>query len=222
MKKMKSHSMLLLILVFVIGVTAGCVGQKFNAVDYTKSCLDAMYKGEFEEYTKITNSKKEDAQKQYDENVKSIVEKFEAVGLSEELLKKYESLFRDLLRKTKYTVKEAKKDSDGNFTVSVEIEQMQIFDGVMQKTTEQTQAWAEELTSTGETIPTLEEINEKCFQIMYDLMAEKMKTVTYGEKQVVTVKVKETEKNVYSLSEKDFEKIDAMMYDVDKLADNIG
>ena len=43
-------------------------------------------------------------------------------------------LFTDLFKNVKYTAKEAKEDKDKNYTVEVEIEPAQIFDGVLEAT----------------------------------------------------------------------------------------
>lgn len=57
-----------------------------------------------------------------------------SVGVSEELSEKYMQLFTDLFKNVKYTAKEAKEDKDKNYTVEVEIEPAQIFDGVLEAT----------------------------------------------------------------------------------------
>lgn len=57
-----------------------------------------------------------------------------SVGVSEELSEKYMQLFTDLFKNVKYTAKEAKEAKDKNYTVEVEIEPAQIFDGVLEAT----------------------------------------------------------------------------------------
>lgn len=49
MRKLKN--VIAALLVLIIGTLSGCAGlQKFDASGYTKACLDATYKGEFDKY----------------------------------------------------------------------------------------------------------------------------------------------------------------------------
>ena len=49
MKKFKN--VIVALLVLIMGTLSGCAAfQKFDASGYTKACLDATYKGEFDEY----------------------------------------------------------------------------------------------------------------------------------------------------------------------------
>ena len=121
MKKFKN--VIVALLVLIMGTLSGCAAfQKFDASGYTKACLDATYKGEFDEYIKLTKQTKEDAEKTYNQNLELATQQLTAVGVSEELSEKYMQLFTDLFKNTKYTVKEAKEGKDKNYTVEVEIE----------------------------------------------------------------------------------------------------
>ena len=49
MKKFKN--VIVALLVLIMGTLSGCAAfQKFDASGYTKACLDATYKGEFDKY----------------------------------------------------------------------------------------------------------------------------------------------------------------------------
>ena len=123
MRRKKVCSIVAIMLVVVMGLLAGCGKiKKFDAGAYTKSCLDAMYKAEFGEYTKITKISEEEAQEDYDDNIEAIVGQFNSLGLSEELVAGYKQFFIDLLKNTKYTIKEVREDDDKNFEVDVEVE----------------------------------------------------------------------------------------------------
>ena len=67
------------------------------------------------------------------------------------------------------------------------------------------------------TIPSQEEITNQTFQILYDKMAANLENLTYGEKQVIEVHVTKDSKNVYSISDEDYLKLDTAMYDIDAL-----
>lgn len=216
MRKKKICSMIAVLLAVVMGMLAGCGNiKKFDAGVYTKSCLDAMYKGEFDEYIKLTQLSEEEAQDDYEENIESLIEEYEDMGLSEELLDRFESLYAKILKKAKYSIKEVKEDKDKNYTVDVEIEPMRIFEGIGEETMVQVQKYVTDLAAAG-TEPTDEELNEKIFQVLYEVMSERIENITYNEPKIVTVKVTKADDNVYEISEEDYVKMDEAMYDIDK------
>ena len=209
MKKFKN--VIVALLVLIMGTLSGCAAfQKFDASGYTKACLDATYKGEFDEYIKLTKQTKEDAEKTYNQNLT-------AVGVSEELSEKYMQLFIDLFKNTKYTVKEAKEGKDKNYTVEVEIEPAQVFEGVLVATQAEVETLVTAQAESG-TIPSQDEIIEQTFQILYDKVSANMKNITYGEKQVIEISVTKDSNNVYSISQEDYLKLDAAMYDKNNLS----
>lgn len=215
MRKLKTLTIALFVLIF--GLLSGCASvQKFDASGYTKACLDANYKGEFDEYVKLTKSTKEEAEKTYNQNLSIATKQLTSVGISEELSEKYTQLFIDLFKQVKYTVKEAKEDKDKNYKVEVEIEPAQIFNGVLEATQAEIEAMVTEMAASG-TIPSQDEIMEQTFQILYDKVAANMENLTYGEKQVIEISVTKDSNNVYSISDEDYLKLDAAMYDKDAL-----
>lgn len=215
MRKLKTVTIALFVL--ILGTLSGCANiQKFDASGYTKACLDANYKGEFDEYVKLTKSTKEEAEKIYKQNLTVATQQFSSVGISDELSEKYTALFTDLFKNVKYTVKEAKEDKDKNYKVEVEIEPAQIFTGVLEATQSEVEAMVTEMAANG-TIPSQDEIMEQTFQILYDKIAANMENITYGEKQVIEISVTKDSNNVYSISDEDYLKLDAAMYDIDTL-----
>ena len=203
MKKFKN--VIVALLVLIMGTLSGCAAfQKFDASGYTKACLDATYKGEFDEYIKLTKQTKEDAEKTYNQNLELATQQLTAVGVSEELSEKYMQLFIDLFKNTKYTVKD-------------EIEPAQVFEGVLEATQAEVETLVTAQAESG-TIPSQDEIIEQTFQILYDKVSANMKNITYGEKQVIEISVTKDSNNVYSISQEDYLKLDAAMYDKNNLS----
>ena len=95
------------------GCSRGMTAQ--GATAYVKSVLDASYKGEFDQYLKITDSTKEEAETMYEDGMNTVVESFKIEGydIPEELVDKYYELSVELYKSAKYEVGEAKKYDDG-------------------------------------------------------------------------------------------------------------
>lgn len=176
-----------------------------------------MYKADFEQYVGLTKTTEEEAKADYDANINSIVEQFETLELSEKLVSEYESFFVKLRKSTKYEIKEVRKDDAKNYEVDVEVQPLQVFEGIGEEAMAQIQSYAEELVAAGAEIPSDAEINERYFQNVCDLLTEKINHATYGKKQTFTVHVVKGEHKVYGISEEEFTNLDAIMYDIDNM-----
>lgn len=201
------------LLVVSVMVLSGCSAfQKFDAAGYTKACLDASYKGEFDEYIKLTKSTKEEAEKEYNKNLELTMNQLTSAGISDESTEKYKDLYVEIFKKLKYDVKEAKENEDKNFTVQVEVQPAKIFDGVMEAAQTEMEEFVTSKMESGE-MPSEEEIMEQTFVILHDKMSENLENLTYGEKQTIEISVTKDSNNVYSISDEDLLKIDEAMYD---------
>ncbi len=83
----------ILVSVMVLALLAGCA-KKFDASGYTKSILDLYYKGETEQYVKLTQTTKEKAEEQYTQNLDQMVEELSEWELSDELMEKFRGFLR--------------------------------------------------------------------------------------------------------------------------------
>lgn len=204
---------LMLAMVTTFSLT-GC-GAQFDASGYTQAVLDAATRAEFDKYIELTESTQEDAQAEYDEVLDSFVSEFEGLSISDELLANYRQLFVDLLAKTKYSVGEAEKDGDV-FLVPLTIEPLKIYEGFDAEVEEATVKFQEDLMaeyeSTGE-IPSDEEIYERSFQIVYDIMAARLAAATYGEPETITVTVAQDADGLWGISDADYEKMVSLLVD---------
>ncbi|MBD5465782.1 MAG: hypothetical protein HDR22_08190 [Lachnospiraceae bacterium] len=204
---------LMLALVTTLSLSGCSLFVQFDAAGYTKAVLDAATKAEFDKYIELTNSTAEDAQAEYDEVLESFLAEFESFPLSDELLEKYKQLFIDLLAKTKYSVGEAEKDGD-SFIVPLTIEPLIIYDGFDEEVEEASNAFYEELQAevdaSGE-VPSEDEIYERSYQLVYDILVARIASATYGEPQTMTVTVSQNSDGLWSISDSDYEAIVSLL-----------
>ena len=175
-----------------------------------KDVLDLLTKGETEQYMKLTDRTKEQAEQDYEDNIDSMMEGMGEVGLSDELTENYRTLYKDIYKKAKYTVTGAEKmkDKDG-YTVTVEVEQMTgLFDGLEDEVTNRVMEEMANLTPD----TTEDEINELVFQTMYDVLQERVDAISYNDPQTVTVEVL-GEDGVYSITDDGYTDLDDALID---------
>ncbi len=196
--------------VMVLTMLAGCGMKPDDAKAYVQATLDAGYKADFDEYAKITDSTKEEAQKLFDNNIDTVTNSlgFSALGATEETTEKYRELLKEIFAKAKYTIGEA-KEKDGGFEVEVKAEPMQIFSGVQDELVTKLQ---EEVAKSGQ--PKEDEINQLAIDMLYDLLNEKLASVTYGEPQSITVHVTKDSSNVWNITESDLQAVDAALFTI--------
>lgn len=207
-----------LIISMAVMLLGGC-GKKFDASGYTKSVLDVCYKNETEQYMKLTNSTKEEAEAVFTDNMDQIMEGFAELNLSEELQANYKVFFEDLAKNVKYTVGEAVEDKQGNFTVDVSVEPItnlqDTYEEFMTKTEEYTAQVPADIMNGGET-PTEDEMQNKIFEIYYDILRASIDAgINYGEAETVTMHVNKGNGNVYEIPEADLTALDELTIEAD-------
>lgn len=218
MKKGKKLLRWGILLVASLFLFSACGARAYDASGYVKSMLDSQTRGKHEQYLELTDSTKEEAEDLYNETIEAQMDAMSAADLSDELSGKYEELFKKIFKQTKYTVGEAEEGEDDSFTVPVEVETLQLFEGLGDELT----AYKEELTvevmtqmaETG-VMPEEEELNEKVFQHLYEYLNKKVENPTYGEKSTIEVEVTKNDDGIYEADESDLEEIDKKLIDTD-------
>lgn len=215
--KQISKKMLALMLALVTTFSlSGCsLFSQFDAAGYTQAVLDAATRADFSKYIELTESTEEEAQAEYDEVLDSFLAEFEGLSISDELLANYKQLFIDLLAKTKYTVGEAEKDGDV-FLVPVTIEPLKIYEGFDEEVEEASTKFQEEIMAEYEAsgeMPSDDEIYERSFQIVYDIMSARLASATYGEAETVTITVAQDDDGLWGISDSDYEKMVTLLVD---------
>ena len=211
---MKKRGLLAVLLIAVMTLLCGCGGMSAeDAQSYAKSIMDASYKGEFDKYVEWTKSSKEEAQKLYESNVDTTMQEagFSQLGLSEELNANYRQLFLDMIKQANYEVGEAKEAGDKAYTVDVTVKPFTAFEGLQDEVQAAVTAEMTEMTE----IPDQNAINQMVFQKMYEIMAAKVASPTYGEPTTVTITVKPDSDGVYFIDQTDMTALDDALFPSD-------
>lgn len=213
---MKKRSMLGAVLAGVMLLLCGCGGLTTDdAKEYVQSALDSSYKAEFKTYAEVTDTTEKEAEEAYEANLDTIMKEagFDDTGISDELKKKYRSLFEKMLKAANYKVKEAKETEDDTFEVKVEVRPFTAFSTI----SDELDQWVTEEYSNAETVPTDEELNEAIMQKMYELMNAKLENPTYGDKTTQKIHVKKNKDNVYYIPNDDLTAVDDVLFPPNQL-----
>ena len=206
---MKKRIAGILALTLAFATLLGGCGSKMTADDaksYAQACLDASYKGEFDEYLSQTDSTKEEAQEMYDNGINLTMEAsdIENSGVSQELQYKYRQMFIDLYKSADYTLDNAKEDGEDGFTVDVTVKPFRIFEGL----DDELNAKLEEIAANMTEVPSDEEINEMVYQAMYDIISPKLSNMEYGDPVTVTIHVVPDDDGVYYVPDDDYQAVE--------------
>ncbi len=194
------------ILAMCLSLTA--CGEPFDAKGYTQGCLDALLKGEYENYTSTTGISSEEAQKERDEVLDTMVDTFAQAGsMTDEAQKSsYRELFMNMFSKAKYEVGEAVESGDDSFTVPVTTYKLKVFRGITEDLSDDLENWVKSYVKKNTTAPDQKAIIDKTWELALGILNKKVENPEYGEAQVVNVTVAKTadgSKEVYTISEQD-------------------
>ena len=210
MRKYVRNVVVLLVATAVVVLT-GCQ-KPFDATGYTQAVLDLITRGETEAYEGFADTSEEEARQQYEAVISSYMQEFDSLGFSDELTEKFRSYIPDLMKKTKYTIQEAKEQEDGNFEVGVEVEPVKMIGGVEEELKQKLQEYitkVQEQILNNQAAPTDEEMTEAAGEMLYECLSQVLEDPQYGEKSMITVHVQESKKdNVWEIPSED---IDALV-----------
>lgn len=204
MRKVKKWMAAALGLVMCAGLAA-CGGKDFDAAGYTKSVMDANYHGEYAEYAKFRDLSEDEAKKEIEDVIDSQVEAaFAGQALSDEAKANYKTAILNVMKQAKYEVGEAKEGEDGNFTVSVKVEPVNIFDGA----TAASEEIATEYAADGKDLTDMDVMMEVLVKAFDQAIEEK----EYAEPVTVEVKVTKNGDNMYGIEEAEMSNLESTMF----------
>lgn len=204
----KKKSIVAIMMVVVMCMLSAC-GTKFDAKAYVKSCLDVQFKGEFEEYMKLTESSKEESEKLYNDGIDTFMAGYEALSLPEELENKFREAYKKMLKSAKYSVKEA-KETDNGFVVKVAVQPMKCFENYEADLQELQQKFLTDFQAKVQKegkMPSEQEIMQQMAELVYQDLEGRIFTCEYGDEETVEVEVKKDGDKKYTANEDDLGKV---------------
>ncbi len=185
-----------------------------NAAGYVEAALDIGTKGSTDTFVAYLGDAGESLQEEYSQYVsESIRQAFGDAEVSEEAMQELEEAMRELLKKARYTVGEAKETKDG-YAVDVSVETvLGAFGGLKESMENELMAYGQ---ANAEGIAngtvTDADINSAIYSILAKIVKENIGKAQYAEPQTVTVNVEKAEDG-YELSEEDMEKVSELLID---------
>ena len=195
-----------IVMLIIISLTACSSPKDFNAKSYVQSSLDAEYHREYTDYANLMEISEEDVKKQVEEDFnESIRQQFASSdNITEEEIAAYTEKMAEVKKLAKYKVQDEKKDEDGNYTISVKVEQSDVFQTLQQSSAEV----SKEKIAQG-----MKETDPGVFaSVLTESVQKSIDKNSYGDPVTVTVKVEKNHSGTYELSETERNKLETVMF----------
>lgn len=216
MKNVKRKSIIAILLAAVICLMGAC-GEKFDAGAYVKACLDAQFKGEYDEYIKMTDSTKADAEKLYKDGLDELMSGYESLALSDELNQKFRDAYAGMLKAAKYSIKETKEKGD-DIVVVVAVKPMKCFETYEEDLTKIQEDFIADWQTkalNGEQVPDEAALMEQIAQKIYEDLVHRTQNTEYDAEKTVDVRVTLDSKKVHTVNEDDLAKVAEAAFSLD-------
>lgn len=192
--------------VMVFSLAACGEEEDFDAKDYVEGVLDATYHGEYAAHAEDVGESEEDIKKELeDNNIQVAKDALAQSGLTatDDEIEAYVAMIEDGYKKITWTVKDAVKDDNDNFTVDVEITPVGLLDNLQTIFTNKLQ----EAVANG--------VDESGYMAVFnESVQESINQAQTYDPQTVTLNVTYEENSdgdhVYSINESDMEKLDSI------------
>ena len=173
--------------------------EDFDAKGYVEGVLDATYHGDYKAHAEDVGESEEDIKKELEDNNIQVAKD----ALAQSGLTAYVAMIEDGYKKITWTVKDAVKDDNDNFTVDVEITPVGLLDNLQTIFTNKLQ----EAVANG--------VDESGYMAVFnESVQESIDQAQTYDPQTVTLNVTYEENSdgdhVYSINESDMEKLDSI------------
>lgn len=197
--------------VFLIGTLGGCTSDK-SVRTYLQALLDTSYKNDPKAFVEIKLGDEQDAHALYEQGIDTGVSVFcSRLGVSDDYKEEFRQVYMDMLGKVRYTVEDAKKQSDGSYIVTVSYEKMNIFNPALALHEENVVAMMDEWAQAQEA-PAEEEMVAAVYREFKSSMETVLAEVQYDEAASMTVRI-ELIDNVYTPNASDIEELEKALFD---------
>mgnify|MGYP001781137438 CR=1 FL=1 len=189
MKRMKRVLALGMAVLMCMGLTA--CGKDFDAAGYTKSVLDANYHAQYDKYAEYRGISESDAKKEVTEGMRTQIESaFTGMDVSDDL--------------ADFTVKDAKKQDDDSYVVTVVIKPSDVF----RNSSNYVNDIATEYADQGKD-PTQTDV---LMDILVESLNRAMEANSYGDETTLEVHVTADKDGAYGIEESEMETLEATMF----------
>lgn len=232
---MKKVLATLLSIAMVLGLMAcGSSGDQIQTL--VRGNIDAIYIGKTtDEYLKVVNSTTEQARDEYLDGLNTEAEFFcyyfgiisstyaeTYDDVKEETKAKIVDMYKQIYDKSKYEVKESVKQSDGNYTVQVLIDPIDIMETAVDMLSDGTYEPYENFVAKYDDMDTSEmsdaeldelvsEYNDELANVIVDLIISILPDLGYKDSKSLSVQVQKDDDGFYVINSDDWSKIDDYM-----------
>lgn len=203
MKRMKRVLALGMAMLMCMGLTA--CGKDFDAAGYTKAVLDANYHAQYDKYAEYREISESDAKKEVTEGMKEqITSAFSGMDVSDTMMDKYIKVADKAYDLADFTVKEAKKQDDDSYVVTVAIKPSDVFNNSSNYVND----IATEYTNKG--------LDPTQADVLMDILTESLNRAiqanTYGEETTLEVHVTPDKDGAYGIEDSEMQTIESTMF----------
>ena len=188
-------------------ILSACSKQPdFDAKFYVQGSLDAYYHGDYKDYADLLEISEKDAKKEIEEDFnESIQQQFDdSDNITDKGIADYAKKLVEVKKLAKYKVQDEKKDEDGVYTVSVQVEPSNVFQTLQQSSTE---------VSNEKIKQGLDGNDPEVFAaVLTESVQKSLEKNRYGKAVTVNVSVEKDNSGKYGLSDTEMSKLEAAMF----------
>lgn len=203
MEKMKRVLALGMAVLMCMGLTA--CGKDFDAAGYTKAALDANYHAQYDKYADYRGISKSDAEKEVTDGMKEqIASAFDGMDVTDAMMDKYIEVADKAYDLADFTVKEAKKQDDDSYVVTVAIKPSDVFSNSSNYVNDIATEYANQGLD-----PTQSDV---LMDVLVESLNRAIKANTYGDETTLEVHVTQDKDGAYGIEDSQMQTLEETMF----------
>lgn len=202
----------------------GC-GLFFNSSKYVQASFDALYKGEFEEYSKMTSVAMDQLERQHDAcceaqidvlaKLFSFTDEAGNISVDNSTREQIKDLYKELYSKLEYTVEDKSEKIQDGYVVHVSVSPMLIFEDSMNEVNEFVSQYNVDILSgkyNDQNAYSQEALSTLYQQEILKVFKKKMDNIRYGEPEDISIRVmRNNDKNSNYINADDLQKFSQLI-----------